>query len=174
VFAHWHGLERFVDRIAERLDRSPALTLLLLGDGKAWPALKALVDARGLADRIRLPGRVPHAEMPRWIACMDFAVLPDSNEYGSPMKLFEFMAMGVGVVAPDYEPVREVVEDGVTGWLFPQKDVERCVELVLERSLDGDGCRRVGEAARRYIEAHRTWRRNAEQLLTLLPAGVGP
>ena len=46
---------------------------------------------------------------------MDYAVLPNSNEYGSPMKLFELMAMGVAVVAPDYAPVAEVINDGTRG-----------------------------------------------------------
>jgi glycosyltransferase involved in cell wall biosynthesis len=167
VFAHWHGVEQFVAGIAQRLAELPQLSLLLVGDGKAWPSVKALVDARGLGARIRLPGRVPHAEIAAWIACMDFAVLPDSNEYGSPMKLFEYMAMGVGVVAPDYDPVREVIADGETGWLFPRRDFERCVELVSTLAHDGTALARVGNAAAVYIKAHRTWIRNAQQLLTL-------
>jgi glycosyltransferase involved in cell wall biosynthesis len=167
VFAHWHGVEQFVAQIAPRLAQVPALTLLLVGDGKAWPAVKALVDARGLAGRVRLPGRVPHADIAAWIATMDFAVLPDSNEYGSPMKLFEYMAMGVAVVAPDYDPVREVIADGETGWLFPRRDFERCVDKVLALAGERDALRSRGAAAARYVKAHRTWSRNAEQFLEL-------
>jgi glycosyltransferase involved in cell wall biosynthesis len=102
---------------------------------------------------------------------MDYAVLPDSNQYGSPMKLFEQMAMGVAVVAPDYAPVAEVSADGHTGWLFPHGQTEICVQRVLDLAMREDERRRIGGAARDYIVRERQWRNNAEQLLTLIPAG---
>lgn len=125
---------------------------------------------RGLQDRVLLPGRVAHHTIPEWIACMDYAFLPDSNEYGSPMKLFELMAMGVAVVAPDYDPVSEVVEDGASGWLFPRKQLDACVERVLSLVDRPDERARAGAIARAYVERERRWCHNAEQLLSLLPA----
>lgn len=169
AFVHWHGVNGFVEAIAARLAESPELVLLLVGDGRSMGEVRALVEARGLSGRILLPGRVPHAEIPSWIACMDYAVLPDSNHYGSPVKLFEFMAMGVAMVAPDYVPVAEVVTDGQTGWLFPRRQLDACVERVLELAGRPDERRRAGAAARDYIVRERQWRNNAEQLLGLLP-----
>ncbi|WP_267225810.1 glycosyltransferase family 4 protein [Dyella silvae] len=172
VFAHWHGVDGFVEAIAARLREQPQLALVLVGDGRTLPAVRALVEERGLSDRVLLPGRVPHDEIPAWIACMDYAVLPDSNLYGSPMKLFELMAMGVAVVAPDYAPVAEVIRDGHTGWLFPRGDTALCVERVLELTAQNDERQRIGTAARDYVVRERQWRNNAEQLLTLVPAGA--
>ena len=172
VFAHWHGVDAFVDAIALRLAETPQLALVLAGDGRTLPVVRALVAERGLADRVLLPGRVAHDEIAAWIACMDYAVLPDSNQYGSPMKLFEFMAMGVAVVAPDYAPVAEVIRDGQTGWLFPRREIAACVQRVLDLAAREDERHRVGAAARDYIARERQWRNNAEQLLTLLPPGA--
>jgi glycosyltransferase involved in cell wall biosynthesis len=172
VFAHWHGVDGFVEAIAARLAEVPQLALVFVGDGRTLPAVRALVAERGLADRVLLPGRVAHDEIASWIACMDYAVLPNSNHYGSPMKLFEFMGMGVAVVAPDYAPVAEVIGDGDTGWLFPRGQIEACVQRVLDLAIQEDERRRVGVAARNYIVRERQWRNNAEQLLTLLPAGA--
>ncbi|HEY4293678.1 glycosyltransferase family 4 protein [Luteibacter sp.] len=172
VFAYWHGVDGFVEAIAHRLESVPDLALVFVGDGKTLPAVRELIAARGLSDRVLLPGRVPHDEVASWIACMDYAVLPNSNHYGSPMKLFEFMGMGVAVVAPDYAPVAEVIADGRTGWLFPRGDAAACVERVLELAQRADERRRVGDAARDYIASERQWRNNAEQLLSLVPAGV--
>jgi len=169
VFASWHGLRGFVDAIIDRLDEAPALTLLLVGDGADLPAVRREVESRGLQDRIRLPGRVPHHRIPEWVACMDYAFLPDSNAYGSPMKLFELMAMGVAVVAPDYDPIAEVIDNGGTGWLFPRKDTGACVAQVIGLSERPEERQRVGAAARAYIERERRWRNNAVQLLSLLP-----
>ena len=170
AFAHWHGVDGFVERIAARLAEAPLLTLLLVGDGRTLPAVRELVAARGLETQILLPGRVPHEDIASWIACMDYAVLPDSNQYGSPMKLFEFMAMGVAVVAPDYAPVAEVIDDARTGWLFPRGDIDACVARVIALASEPDARQRIGAAAREYIARHRQWRNNAEQLLGLLPA----
>jgi glycosyltransferase involved in cell wall biosynthesis len=171
VFAQWHGVDDFVAAMATRLADVPQLALVFVGDGRTLPAVRALVAARGLAERVLLPGRVAHEEIASWIACMDYAVLPNSNHYGSPMKLFEFMAMGVAVVAPDYAPVSEVIGDGHTGWLFPHGETAACVQRVLELALHEEERRRVGAAARDYIARERQWRNNAEQLLSLLPAG---
>ncbi|GAB3786453.1 glycosyltransferase family 4 protein [Dyella agri] len=169
AFVHWHGVNGFVEAIAARLTEVPELVLVLVGDGRSLPEVRDLVQAHGLADRILLPGRVPHNEIPAWIACMDYAVLPDSNRYGSPVKLFEFMAMGVAMVAPDYAPVAEVIDDGRTGWLFPQRELLACVQRVLQLAAQSDERLRVGAAAREYIVRERQWRNNAEQLLGLLP-----
>jgi len=169
VFARWHGVDGFVEAIAERLREQPGLVLVLVGDGRTLPAVRALVAERGLSQRVILPGRVPHDDVATWIACMDYAVLPDSNLYGSPMKLFELMAMGVGVVAPDYAPVAEVINDGQTGWLFPRGELDTCVQRVLDIAAHAEEQHRIGNAARDYVVRERQWRNNAEQLLSLLP-----
>ncbi|MGA8279004.1 MAG: glycosyltransferase family 4 protein [Rhodanobacteraceae bacterium] len=169
-FVHWHGIAEFVSRIAPQMASAPRLTLMLVGAGSDLAAVRSVVAEHGLSGRILTPGRVDHAEVPGWIACMDYAVLPNSNEYGSPMKLFEFMAMGVAVVAPNYAPIAEVITDGVTGWLFPKGEVDMCVQCVLEMSARQDELLKVGDAARTYIARERQWRNNAEQLLSLLPA----
>lgn len=172
AFAHWHGMDTFVEAVAAHLGEAPQLTMVLVGDGRTLPAIRALVEERGLSDRILLPGRVAHEHVAEWIACMDYAVLADSNEYGSPMKVFELMAMGVALVAPDYPPVAEVIDDGGTGWLFPRRDTAACVRRVIELAPLAEERRRVGAAARDYIVRERQWRNNAEQLLTLVPTGA--
>lgn len=169
AFVFWHGIAEFVRRIAGRLSEAPGLTLLLVGDGVELPAVREAIRAAGLEQRVLLPGRVAHADIPAWIACMDYALLADSNEYGSPMKLFELMAMGVGVVAPDYAPIAEVVTADADGWLFARKDFDACVERVLALAGQPGELARVGAAARATIHREHQWRNNAEQLLSLLP-----
>jgi len=73
------------------------------------------------------------------------------------------------VVAPDYDPIAEVIDNGGTGWLFPRKDTGACVAQVIGLSERPEERQRVGAAARAYIERERRWRNNAVQLLSLLP-----
>jgi len=168
AFVHWHGIDWFVDLIAERLKDYPNVVLLLVGDGVCYPSIKQRIADAGAEQQIILPGRVAHDQVPSYLAAMDFGILPDSNDYGSPMKLFEFMAMAKGMVAPDFTPIAEVVADGETSWLFKANDRQACVERVLALCSQVEEQQRVGQQARRYIERERQWRHNAEQLLTLV------
>ncbi|WP_432454620.1 MULTISPECIES: glycosyltransferase family 4 protein [unclassified Agarivorans] len=168
AFVHWHGIDWFVDMIAERLKDYPDIVLLLVGDGACYESIKQRIASAGAEQQIILPGRVAHDQVPVYLSAMDYGILPDSNDYGSPMKLFEFMAMGKGMVAPDFTPIAEVVADGETSWLFPANQRQACVERVLDLSLKAEEQALVGRNARQYIERERQWRHNAEQLLTLV------
>lgn len=165
AFIEWHGIHRFIDAAAPQLAARQDLRLLLVGDGKTRQQVEASLQRHGVSAQAVLTGAVPHAQVPELVAAMDVSVLPDSNTYGSPMKLFELMAMGVPVVAPDYGPIAEVIEHGVTGWLFPRGDMQACLQTLL--ALKPEEIREVGERARRYVIEHRQWRNNAQQLVEL-------
>lgn len=172
AFVYWHGIAWFVERIIPQMESVPRLSLLLVGDGAVYDEVRSAVERAGLSGRIRLAGRVPHAEVPRYIAAMDYSVLPDSNNYGSPMKVFELMAMGVPVVAPDFGPLEEVISHRRTGWLFPAGDRRACVEAVLEVARAPGALPDIAEAAARYIRAERQWTHNAQAMIALA-AGEG-
>lgn len=164
AFVPWHAIDGFVHRIADHLADAPHLKLLLVGDGATFPALKAFVEARGLQSQVVLTGRVAHDEVPGLLAAMDMAILPSAGDYTSPVKLFEFMACAVPPVAPDFEPIREVLREGETGWMFKAGDLDAAVDAVLCRSRDVEELARVGSAARAYVAAERQWRNNIVQL----------
>ncbi|MGB1262261.1 MAG: glycosyltransferase family 4 protein [Cognaticolwellia sp.] len=168
AFVHWHGIDWFVDLICQHLPKNPNLVLLLVGDGVAFDAIKARIAQAGVASQVILTGKVEHNQVANYLSAMDFGILPDSNDYGSPMKLFEFMAMGKGMVAPDFSPIAEVVSDNETSWLFPAGDQNACIEKVLDIAQNPTAHLQVGLNARAYIENERQWKHNAEQLLSLL------
>lgn len=164
AFVPWHAIDAFVHRIADRLAEAPRLKLLLVGDGATYPALCAHVEERGLASRVIMTGRVAHDEVPGLLSAMDMAILPSAGDYTSPVKLFEFMACGIPPVAPDFAPIREVLDEGRTGWMFRAGDLDAAVTGVLRYSSDPEVLARVGHNARDYIARHRQWRHNILQL----------
>lgn len=168
AFNPWHGIDWFVEIIAPRIKENPSLVLLLVGDGICYEFIKDVIKKEHVEDQIVLTGKVAHGDVAKYLAAMDFGILPDSNTYGSPMKLFEFMAMNCGMVIPDFSPIQEVVSDEKTSWLFSKNDKEACIDLVLEVSKSPNNQIRVGKNARAYIENERQWRHNAELMLTLL------
>ena len=168
AFVHWHGIDWFVDLICERLKETPELVLLLVGDGVAFEGIKNRVIEAGVEAQVILPGKVAHHQVSTFLSAMDLGILPDSNDYGSPMKLFEFMAMGKGMIAPDFSPIAEVVRDNETSWLFPAGNRQACVNKVFDIVKDRAAHIQVGNNARAYIENERQWKHNAEQLLSLI------
>lgn len=168
AFVHWHGIDWFVDMIVDKLKDYPEIVLLLIGDGVSYPIIQARVIKAGVESQVILTGRVNHNEVSTYLSAMDFGILPDSNNYGSPMKLFEFMAMEKGMVAPDFTPITEVVKDNETSWLFPANDRQACIDKTLALVGDKATQKRVGKNARAYIEQERQWKHNAAQIIELV------
>lgn len=165
AFVPWHAIDQFVYRIAPRLRERPELCLLLVGDGATFDKVHDFIEREQLGRQVILTGRVAHDQVPGLLAAMDLAVLPSAGDYTSPVKLFEFMACGIPPIAPAFEPIREVLREGQTGWTFAPGDLDDAVRQVLERSRDAAALRAVGQAARAYIAAERQWRNNVLQLV---------
>jgi glycosyltransferase involved in cell wall biosynthesis len=130
-----------------------------------------LVDARravaerGVAKDVVFTGAVPRTEVLNYLNLLDVAVLPHSNDFGSPVVMFEFMALRKPVVAPRLPPIEDVHQDGDTALLFKPLDAAEC-RAAIERMLDEPGLAPAiaDRAFRRLTERH-TWRRNAELIL---------
>jgi len=168
AFVPYHRLDMLVETARELSDAHPRAAWLLVGDGVDRPRIEELIGRYGLGDRFWLPGRVAHDRVPCYAGAMDIAVLPNSEAYNSPMKLFEYMAMARPVVAPAVPAIAEVIRHGETGLLFEPgngDEFRRAVELLLD---DADLRRRMGRNARRCVMENHTWLRNAERLLAAL------
>jgi len=164
-FYPWHGLSLLLEAFVRIAPRFPDAALLLIGDGPMRGAIEARAAESGLAERVLFQGRVPHALLPRYVARFHVGVMPDSNDYGSPMKIFEYMAMAKPVVVPDYPPLRDVVTDGEQGLIFRPGDAQAlagCLERMLRDEAD---YRRMAQRARAHVLEKHNWRANAEFIL---------
>lgn len=171
VVREWHGLELLL----EALVSVPDAHLLLVGDGPARPAFERRASALGLASRVVVTGRIPHAQMSDHLAAMDIAVVAnDGTGVASPMKLLEYMAMGLAVVAPSLDNIRDLVTDDTNGLLFTPGDSGSLAAVLRRLSGDESLRQRLGRSARLTVEQERNWRLNAERVIMLVsgrPAG---
>jgi glycosyltransferase involved in cell wall biosynthesis len=163
----WRRLDLLMNAFAPLAARHPRAHLVLIGDGPDRDGVAELARKLGVGDRVTFTGKVPHAEIPQHLQALDVAVIPHSNTYGSPMKLFEYMAAGKLVVAPWLPPIVSVIGADDGGVLFPPLDRDG-----LERALDGllaDEARRVrlGARAREKVLADYVWRRHAQTILDI-------
>jgi glycosyltransferase involved in cell wall biosynthesis len=165
AFVPWHRVDLMIESARALAPRYPRLRWLLVGDGVERPRIEKLLAEFGLADKFWLPGAVKHALVPSYILAMDAAVMPHSNQFGSPMKLFEYMAMGRPVVMPDVPPIAEVVADGVNGMLFRAEDAAALNGALAKLIEDEAFRRRLGARARQDALERHTWRANAQRVL---------
>ena len=161
----WHGLDAVIAAMAG-YSGTPRLDLVVIGDGPARAALERQAAALGIADRVRFTGLAPHADVPRLVAGFDIALQPRAVAYASPLKLFDYMAAGRAIVAPDQPNIREILTDGETALLFDPARADGVWTAVLRLAGDAGLRGRLGGAARAEIERRRyTWAGNAARLV---------
>jgi len=165
AFVPYHRLDRLISAAKNLAGGFPHVRWLLVGDGVERANVERMISEAGLREKFWLPGTVAHPMVPRYIKAMDIAVLPSSERFNSPMKLFEYMAMGRAVVVPDRPAIREVITHRTNGILFrADDDEELCGAL---RSVIEDETLRLslGRRAREDALATHTWPRVAERIL---------
>ncbi|MEO5373977.1 MAG: glycosyltransferase family 4 protein [Alphaproteobacteria bacterium] len=168
----WHGLERVVDLLAqsgEALD----LHLLVVGDGPARGDLEARARRLGVAHRLTVTGIVGPEWVPVHIAAFDIALQPGVTPYASPLKLFEYMAVGRPVVAPDTANIREILTDGDNALLFDPARPETMTAAILRMCSDRTLRDHLATRARATIERRGlTWPDNARRVVQLARQAV--
>lgn len=168
----WHGLDGVVRAIAAWQGR-PRLALLLVGEGPARPGLEALAAELGIADQVRFTGLAERHEIPGHVAAFDIALQPAAVAYASPLKVFEYMAAGRAIVAPDQPNLREVLEHDRTALLFDPIVPGAMWAAVVRLAGDPALRARLGAAARaEIIAADRTWAGNARRAVALAEAAI--
>lgn len=154
----WHGIEAVA--AAWRLLGDAAPALVVAGDpGEARPMLEEV--GAGLL------GPLPHCQVPAVLAEADIGLAPyarDAPEYFSPLKLFEYMAAGLAVVAGDLPATRSLVS-GEQAVLVPRGDPEALAAAVAGLAADAPRRERMGRAARALVAAAHTWRHRGHRVM---------
>ena len=171
-FGPWHGAEIAV----EALKHLPAaVRLRMIGDGKQREACELLARELGVADRIEWLGTVAHEEAIRMLSRCQVLIAPHVPAmqrpfFGSPTKLFEYMAIGRPIVASRLEQLAEVIDDGDTGVLVAPGDAPGLAAAVKVLVADPARGAALGRSARSEALAEHSWGHRAVALLDALTA----
>ncbi len=161
----WHGLDQVVGLLPEH----PKLHLLIVGDGPARPDLEAQAESLGVRERLTCIGVVPHDAVAAHLAAFDIALQSASTPWASPLKLFEYMAAGCAIIAPDQPNLREVLVDEETALLFETGSTDPLRAAIHRLVVDAALRNRLGSNAQRAIvERGFTWRTSAQRILATL------
>lgn len=161
----WHGLDAVIAAMAAH-DGTPRLDLVVVGDGPARGVLERQAAASGIAHRVRFTGLAAHAAVPALVAGFDIALQPRAVSYASPLKIFDYMAAGRAIIAPDQPNIREVLTHEVTALLFDPARPPELWQAVVRLAADPALRARLGAAARAEIDRRGyTWAGNAARLV---------
>jgi PEP-CTERM/exosortase A-associated glycosyltransferase len=176
-FYGYEGLDLLVDALPLLQQRVPRLKLLLLGGGPQEQALREQVRELRLQSQVVFAGRVPHAQVQRHYDLMDVLVYPRRSmrltELVTPLKPLEAMAQHRLVIASDVGGHRELIQHGVTGYLFPAGDLAQLATTLAQVLQQRRDWERVRTAARCFVERERTWRSSVRNYVGVYGAALG-
>jgi glycosyltransferase involved in cell wall biosynthesis len=166
-FKPWHGVGFLAEAFARLARQRQDVHLLCVGEGPDLEATRAAMAAHGLAARASFVGRIPHAEIPAYLAAMDVSLapyLPDPGFYFSPLKVVESLACGTPVIAARLGQLAQLVEHGRTGFLFAPGDASDLLAHLQELLADSSRQAAMRQAARARAEQDLGWNRVVEQV----------
>jgi glycosyltransferase involved in cell wall biosynthesis len=166
----WHGLTVLVGAFDTFHKNHPQTRLLIVGEGPEREKMTADLAQRGLLESTTFTGVVEPDQVPNLLASMDVAVAPYpplSKFYFSPLKVYEYMAAGLPVVASRIGQLQTLIENEVNGLLVPPGDPQ-ALAGALERLLNEPSLRaRLGQTARSEVLRNHTWDGVAQRILGL-------
>lgn len=187
TFGGWHGIDVLAEALPRLCERDPNLRFLLIGDGNFRHLVDDAVKRHGLKDRVHLPGTIPQTEAARLLACADILISPhnrhmvDSKFFGSPTKLFEYMALGGAIVASRLEQIGDVLTpsltteelakvaveqiDGERAVLCKPGDTDDFVDAVAGLAARPDLWGALGVNARQALLDNFTWEQHVHKIL---------
>ena len=198
TFGDWHGAEVLASAIRQLVDedadwlRRHNVHFLLVGDGLKMPLVREALSPEACAPFYTLTGLVRQEDAPLYLAASDVFLSPHvpnpdgTRFFGSPTKLFEYMAMGRGIVASELAQIGDVlagsprVGNGDLERLAPLPDSEQCAVLTapgdrqeLVRAIrfmveHPAWCEAAGAHARERVLARLTWRHHVGHVLDAL------
>ncbi len=161
----YHGIDILLDAFQKISAQKSNVILIIVGDGEILEELKVQTQFQNLSDKIIFTGYVSTSEVFNYMEIFDIAVLPKTKEYMSPIKIFEYGAIGKAIVAPDVSSVRDVMENEADG-LLVYSDTDGIYSAIL-RLLDNENLRNyLGENFRKKVLSEHTWKKNVQKILS--------
>jgi glycosyltransferase involved in cell wall biosynthesis len=178
TFGPWHGAEILARAFGRLIARVPqyrsSVRLLMIGDGVRSDDVRRELEDGNVRDLTVLTGIVPQEEGPNYLAACDILASPHVPNadgtpfFGSPTKLFEYMAMGKGIVASDLDQIGEILEHGRAAKMVRPGDADSLADGLRALIEDAPARAALGAEARRLAVERHTWRAHTARIVDAL------
>lgn len=165
-----HGLEHLVRAVAILRQQGMNVGAVFLGDGGERPLLKKLSEELGIASFAKFPGRVTRDQVPEFIAGYDVCYSGQMRWMGnsmhdSPLKLYDYMAMGKPVVASSFPDAVNLTKNGQIGYLYTPGSLDALIAAITRAYNERSSLAVIGSAARAEIVENHTWSRRMRDFI---------
>lgn len=152
----------------------PNLRFLFVGEGKMLSVLQERVETLGLSSRFEFRGWVPQTEIPNILSQSLLGLITNLHSpgmmYAAPLRLVEYMAMGLPFVAPDLPGIEEQVRLSQAGLLFKTGDSKSLADAIQTLLKNPSLRERLGKNGRAYALRHANWHQNAGRIVEICEA----
>lgn len=163
----WHKLDQVIQVIADDNGKHN-LHMLVIGDGPDVPPCKMLAEKLSVSDRVSFVGIIGREQVAAYVSLFDIALQPAVTDYASPLKIFEYLALGKAIIAPSQPNICEILTDGKESLLF-DPDQEDSFKLKLIELIENKDFRQIAskEAMRTIEEKNFYWTHNADRTASI-------
>lgn len=161
------NLKNLVDAFGIVQSKYPKINLVIVGDGPMFLDLKAYIKSKGLKEFVQLTGWIDHKNIIEYLLKFDVAIHHSANKYMSPLKIFEYMAVGLPVIGPDIPSVREVFEEN-EDIILVEDSVKDLTQKMLFYIQNPEERSRYAQKGQQKIRSQYGWDSNVDTILTQL------
>ncbi|MFE1744022.1 glycosyltransferase family 4 protein [Coleofasciculus sp. H7-2] len=170
VLYAWQGIEDLLVALHDLRTDGLDMSLVVVGDGQMRTEWEALAQKLGLSNNVKFVGQVPWNEVPAYIAGFDMGYsghvkLQIGKMYHSPLKIYEYMAMGKPVLASAFEDAQRVLREGETGFLFQSGDRQELKSALIKAYKSRTALPEMGRQAREEILLNHSWIARVQTLI---------
>lgn len=178
ALVRWHRLDVLLEAMSELKRNGVSVNLVIAGDGPMRVEWETLTEKLGLKDAVKFLGHISWDDVPELIAGTDLGYVGNAPMeigvmYHSPLKMYEYMAMGKPVLAVNNDDSVRMITNGENGFLFEalnKEDLQRVIRIALNSSEKWVA---MGENARRKVKEEASWTSRVEEMLKKIPRITG-
>jgi len=171
--AYYHrGVDTLIESYRYLVEEYPYIRLKIIGlkNNSYATYLNNLVIKNNLQNYVKLGYWIPFNEIEENIVNSDLCVVPHNNiehtQTTIPHKLFQYMAMSKPILVSDVRPLKRVVEETKSGFIFKAGDAEDCAKKIKE-AIESNNLKEYGENGRKATEGNYNWNHDAKRLLSI-------
>jgi len=170
VFAQYHGILTLAEAIRFVVEEVNTIHFLIIGDGILRLDFENILKAHNVTSYVTITGKIPHKIVPEYLDACDILVSPHQNMkdgstfLGSPTKIFEYMAMGKGIVASKIGQLEQILLHEENALLVKPADPKNLALGIIKLAHDSNLRKTLGQKAREHVLAYYTWEKNAERI----------
>ena len=171
TFGRWHGAEIFAQSIKLVIQQYPDVHFMFIGEGATFPMVRDIIENDQIEDYVTLTGTIPQLDAPNYLGASDILISPQIPNpdgtpfFGSPTKLFEYMAAGKPIVASNLDQMGVILENEKTAILVTPGNVEALAAGILKLANSPSLRERLGMQARIEVINKYSWQKHVGHII---------